>query len=981
MMLKKLCLCLLLAAAAVPVFADPARAVIEVPRIDAPPAPGALLKAELPWFTGFSHVRTLAPVAQETRFKVAHDGRNFYLAVEVFDDMSQITCEKYPRNSRKRTRNDNLSIDFDPDGRNMIAGKIIVDANGDFTDYWGGDDNTGTGRIVFTPEWNSNVKVISAQKLADRWTVELSIPIAAFFRGVNNLEHLLFNIGRERIKARENHSYARIAQGSFASSRYFAELKLKDFDAEPFQWLVPPPALKVTRKAGVLGAQVSGKLWNRSKQWRNGICRIALLDAQGKRHVRTVGVQADSKRSFDFDEPFAGVAPGPCVLEVQLLDTRGELLAFEELRLDLNYQPVRITLLQPAYRDNIYFTQKLDKIKAEVVLSENIGKPLTVTLTGPENFSRSVELKAAQERNLVEFDFTGSSPVGDYFLKAGECVKRIRKLPKAADEVRMDENQVTYINGVLFLPIGYSSIDPEWKEPGLTLMTSFRDVWRDGAELKRFLDRLAGAGLRGVLYPYIEPTGTKKVFGDAQRQHAKLTEEQKKLLAEAVAVCRNHPGLLAYYAGDEPEGHGHNEEWYKDLYRFLREQDPFHPVFLCHYGTEGMQRFHQGCDVIGADAYPDYYTDNTHRHPLSVCYHQVKYADALHRAPWLAVQTFDWALKSPRTGAYGRSQTYDEVREQMGLGLIADAKGFQMYIATMRGALSNQLRVTQKYIGIEVQALKEVLLKDTEEVKFQPANKDVFAGLKRLGKEFALVAVNTADTPVKVAFDTGSSVAELAVSGEKRSVKLTGGKFTDTIPPHRMNLYLTGGLPADSVDHQAVRDEIAKRDRERFRPGNLLAAGELNLSQIRDYKKGIIPNNVPKITVSSQSTHYTLNTAATQYFLQDGIRETVPMQLMTWTPEKEDKQPWIEVEFPKPVTAEKVVFYLHKPTPGVPLRGGRILAADADGNFTPIGSFEKNQKYTFEVAVKPVKSGRIRIELTDLALRGKLLEEIEIYGK
>jgi hypothetical protein len=90
-------------------------------------------------------------------------------------------------------------------------------------------------------------------------------------------------------------------------------------------------------------------------------------------------------------------------------------------------------VLEPAYRDNIYFTQKLNKIKAGILLTENIGKPLTVTLTGPENFRCSLTIPAAKEYNIAEFDFPGNLPVGEYILKVGECTKVIRKLPENAD--------------------------------------------------------------------------------------------------------------------------------------------------------------------------------------------------------------------------------------------------------------------------------------------------------------------------------------------------------------------------------------------------------------------------------------------------------------------------------------------------------------------------------------------------------------------
>jgi hypothetical protein len=221
----------------------------------------------------------------------------------------------------------------------------------------------------------------------------------------------------------------------------------------------------------------------------------------------------------------------------------------------------------------------------------------------------------------------------------------------------------------------------------------------------------------------------------------------------------------------------------------------------------------------------------------------------------------------------------------------------------------------------------------------------------------------------------------LAVSGENRSVKVVNGKFTDTIPPHQMYIYLTGKLPARSIDHQAIRAEIALREKDRFRPGNLVAAGELNRRQIHDYKQGIIPPHVPKITVSSQQEHPSYKKCATQYFLQDGIRETTGMQFMTWTPMPNDKQPWLEFEFKKEAALEKAIIFLHKSTSGVQLKSGRVMALTSSGKYIPAGSFANNDKFVIEVSLKPIKTRKVRIELTDVSTRGRLLEEIEIYGK
>ncbi len=336
--------------------------VLEVSKLEKPFEPGILQNSSLPWHGNFTTLYHSKPGSVQTRFKIAHDNRNLYLAIEACDNMSALVSKKYPHDDRKRTGNDNLVIDFDPDGRNMAGGKIVIDANGGITDFWGIDDNTGTGRFIFSPEWNSDAQVVSAKKHSDRWTVEVRIPLGTFFQGVKTLDKLRFNIARERIKGKELLSYAPNPSLNFAASRYFNELKLKDFDPDPFQWLIASVKVDGKRSNGECKAIVSAQLWNQSKKWRTAQCRITLRDAKGRRYLRKVGIQAEKMRSFNISEVIPQVTPGRFILDIDLLDTRGNLLAASNSQLDLDFQAVKIKVLEPAYRDNIYFTQKINKI-------------------------------------------------------------------------------------------------------------------------------------------------------------------------------------------------------------------------------------------------------------------------------------------------------------------------------------------------------------------------------------------------------------------------------------------------------------------------------------------------------------------------------------------------------------------------------------------------------------------------------------------
>ncbi|HNT37209.1 MAG TPA: hypothetical protein PKH07_19615, partial [bacterium] len=69
-------------------------------------------------------------------------------------------------------------------------------------------------------------------------------------------------------------------------------------------------------------------------------------------------------------------------------------------------------------------------------------------------------------------------------------------------------------------------------------------------------------------------------------------------------AARNHPALLAWYLTDEPESRGFTPESERQRYLELKEKDPNHPIGLCHFLFEALDKFKNGCDFTMTDVYP-----------------------------------------------------------------------------------------------------------------------------------------------------------------------------------------------------------------------------------------------------------------------------------------------------------------------------------------------------------------------------------------
>ena len=74
---------------------------------------------------------------------------------------------------------------------------------------------------------------------------------------------------------------------------------------------------------------------------------------------------------------------------------------------------------------------------------------------------------------------------------------------------------------------------------------------------------------------------------------------------EFVAKVKDHPSLLAWYLVDEPEGAGnHTPAALKQAYAHLKEKDPNHPIGVCNFLFEALEKFKEGCDFTMTDVYP-----------------------------------------------------------------------------------------------------------------------------------------------------------------------------------------------------------------------------------------------------------------------------------------------------------------------------------------------------------------------------------------
>ena len=951
--------------------------------------PGSVLGADVPFRGNFTQTGLNQAAAVQTRVKMFHDGKYIYAGVEADEpDMAKLKAEPVKVRPLIWT-NDTIEINYDPDGRNVLLGKIFIDTAGQVVDLFGVDDHTGKETFVVDPCRESRTRVISIRKYDGKWTMELAIPIGIFYYGAAKETFApRLNIARNRWAGNfEASDLFPVADKLHAKPRFFPTLVLKDFNAADYNYQIEGVTAKCAKKDGRLIAAVAGKLRNPGKRFRSLKVTARLLDPRGTLLAeKTAGVAALPGKLVDFKLELEPEKLGRAKIEVQLSDLTGALLANQVIEQHLSWSPISIKVTEPAYRNNIYASMpEVKKIKAEIRLTENIGKPLTVTLTGPD-YRQSVEIPAAREVNQVEFPFENTA-LGSYTLKAGEISTTIRKLPPHQGEVWLDRKGIAYVDGKKFFSFGTWASGVEYYQLRLRGVNTENTsaIFSKPEEIKAYLDRHHALGVKVALFPYMEPDRDKKIlyFNDAGRTPGKLTDKQKEILRTSIAVMKDHPATLAYYMADEPEGWGHNEDWYADCYDFIRELDPYHPMTITNFGTEGRRRFHHACDILWSDTYPNYYTDGTYDLGRRSNFEAMSHASKL-RPAWNLVQSFDWGRFSAK-GAPDRGPTFDEIREQTYGALLGNAKSIMQWCYDSWGNYNDDLRVTRYHLGAELDSLKDLLLEDTEFTVKTSGNfdaKDLLCGMKRFGADKLVIAINLSEKPMETTFESAVPLEDkLYVAGTDETVAVRDRKiFRDTLMPHVVKLYVTGNVERDAVNLAAIREEVRKLTRERKKPGNLMYGGVLSHAQMIQYKQGKVFPGIPRITCSSElNIHHPK--LASQYFLQDGIRKTEPYQIMTWTPNDKDPDPWVEVDFGREVVINRTVLYMGGDEKWFGIMHDGTFLVEENGSYREVAKVVNNRKDVLEVTFEPVKTRKLRLKIERMKFRWmRTFHEWEVYG-
>jgi hypothetical protein len=852
------------------------------------------------WSTDFRVLnRPAEPAQAQTRFKVRFDTSRLYLGIEADESQPERLRAEVVDHDGAVFRDDCVEVMVDPTGQHVEYYHFIVNPLG--TLY---DAQLRQGGNVRSEPWSSTAAA-AAHVAADRWSVELAIPLVELGLAPSSAGDWALNVTRERhAGAEELSTYAPMA-GSFHQAVLFAPLRLVGAELAGFLWEVHYPQAQrvVPADGGGLVYVAVTRVGNGTGRERDFRLRAVLGGVAGP----WVPGRLQAGAAVEVELRVPGAQTGTRMLQLQLVAAEDTtvLLAARQIAVTTEYRPLAVDVRRPFYRNAIYATEQVDEIVVDVhsdVPGEQLRELVLVAALHPASEAAAPGAALASASQPAAPDATLRLPAatlaeGRYQLDvalADAHTDQVRhrttaplyKLPPVAHEWRLGEDLVLRHNGQPVLPFGWFSMPPEaMADTGhaYTLIQSYSGYWQSVAELRRFLDRTVAAGTAVTLYPYPYP----EFVNPASAWAKPLSDREEADLRQRVRALKDHPGLFAWYMADEPELLPALPERCRRIHEIVRDEDPYHPCIMLNDTEPGIFQYREGGDVLMPDPYPLFLQGGLAAQPLEKVGRFLRAAMQAgngRRAAWVTPQGFNY-------GDYGqennRAPRLLELRNQLYQAAVYGARGFLWYTYEQVGNYPD-LDIGMRWLSREAADLRPYLLAPFEDaaIEVQAAHPEhLHAALRRAGPHLLLMAVSTdtIDQNAVLRVPGLQDTELLYVVSESRTVPVQEGAVRDRFGVYQTHLYATDPALGGREDIDVPTTAIARANAARRQPGNLA-----------------FEDSGVRVVVSSQTQYGSAPTRLT-----DGVRDG-----MCWRAGTPGETPdWAQLTWPSPQRLGRVVVW------------------------------------------------------------------------
>ena len=387
---------------------------------------------------------------------------------------------------------------------------------------------------------------------------------------------------------------------------------------------------------------------------------------------------------------------------------------------------------------------------------------------------------------------TGSGP---HFIAKTDLVI----LPYKPNEVKSDRlTGGMIVNRRQFIPFGfycYSPVSPTLPEEeivrGFNMISPYQTILPETIEERRaYMDRCAEVGMK-VHYNLLSVSGGGGVSSAIGSLSA---AERKSRLINEIRTFMNHPALLAWYISDEPNGYKIPPDSLEEIYRTVRETDPWHPVSMVFMAPFLASRsYASALDIVMADPYP------VPNYPIGMTGDvagQLTGEFAGKRPVWMVIQAFgggEW---------WGREPTPQELRSMTWQSVIKGAGGIQYFVRQGLNYFPKSVAAWNECgrIAMEIAEITPWLLSDEESLPVRSSSGNILVSSRMHEGQLLVMAASKINEPVPVTISiTGAGSGKASLIFENRSVAVSGGKIRDIIAPFGSQVYLIDTNPIVKV--------------------------------------------------------------------------------------------------------------------------------------------------------------------------------------
>ena len=345
------------------------------------------------------------------------------------------------------------------------------------------------------------------------------------------------------------------------------------------------------------------------------------------------------------------------------------------------------------------------------------------------------------------------------------------------------------VNKRQFFPFGfycYSPVYPTLPEEeivrGFNMISPYQKILPETLnERKAYMDRCALLGMK-VHYNLLSVSGGGGV-GSKMEGYSDI--QKRELLIREIKTFMNHPALLAWYIADEPTGNKVTPKTLEEIYKLVKEIDPWHPVSIVFMAPFlSAKKFENALDIVMADPYP---IPDLPASIVGDVAGKLRTEFYGKKPVWIVPQAFGGGE------LWSREPSIQEIRSMTYQSVINGATGIQYFVRQGLNAFPKSLSSWSECgrMALEIAELTPWLLSDVESNPVNSFSKSIAVLSKFYDGQLLILAVNKINEPQRTDIRiAGIGNAKARLIFENRIITVNDGIMSDILTAYGSQAYM-----------------------------------------------------------------------------------------------------------------------------------------------------------------------------------------------